>query len=93
MVLAWVDRFGSRSIRARRAADLAAPFVTTSDVAVYEHPRPEGVSADTGDMLASMGLWNFGLPYAEALPDGDAMVVYYAGEAGALDVRWARLRC
>lgn len=92
IVLAWVDRFDSRSIRARQAADIAAPFMASSDVTVYQHPRPEAASADTGDMLASMGMWNFGLPYAEALPDGDAMVVYYAGEAGALDVRWARLR-
>ena len=92
IVLAWVDRFGSRSIRARQALDVAAPFPASSEVTVYQHPKPEAASADTGDMLASMGLWNFGLPYAEALADGDAMVVYYAGEAGALDVRWARLR-
>ena len=78
--------------RARQAVDVAAPFPASSEVAVYQHPKPEAASADTGDMLASMGLWNFGLPYAEALADGDAMVVYYAGEAGALDVRWARLR-
>jgi hypothetical protein len=39
-----------------------------------------------------MSLWIFGLPYAEALPDGDVLVAYYAGEAAALDIRWARLR-
>lgn len=92
IVLAWVDRFGSQSIRARHAAELAAPFPEATDVAVYAHPRPEATTSDTGDMLASMGLWNFGLPYAEALPDGDALVVYYAGDATALDIRWARLR-
>ncbi len=92
MVLAWVDRFGSQSIRARRAHAIDAPFAAATDVTVYQHPRAQTASTDTGDMLASMGLWNFGLPYAEALPDGDALVVYYAGETGALDVRWARLR-
>jgi hypothetical protein len=92
VILAWVDRFGSRSIRARFAPDLAAPFDPSTDIAVYQHPRPQSASVDTGDMLASMGMWNFGLPYAEALPGGDAMVVYYAGEAAALDIRWARLR-
>ncbi len=90
VVLAWVDRFGSRSIRARRAADIAAPFA--DEVVVYAHPQPEAASSDTGEMLASMGMWNFGLPSATALPDGDVLVVYYAGETGALDVRWARLR-
>ena len=38
-----------------------------------------------------MSVWSFGLPYAEALPDGDVMAVYYAGDAGCMDVRWARL--
>lgn len=27
-----------------------------------------------------------------ALPDGDVLVVYYAGEPKALDVGWAKLR-
>lgn len=91
-VLAWVDRFGSTSIKARLAASLDAPFDPASEVVIYQHPRPEAGSADTGDMLASMDVWSFGLPFAEALPDGDVLVVYYAGEATALDVRWARLR-
>jgi hypothetical protein len=39
-----------------------------------------------------MGVWTFGLPYAEALPDGDVLVVYYAGNDQTLDIRWARLR-
>ena len=92
VVLAWVDRFGSRSIRARRATSIDAPFLAASEVAVYKHPDPQAASGDTGDMLASMNVWSFGLPYAEALPDGDALVVYYAGEADALNIRWARLR-
>jgi hypothetical protein len=38
-----------------------------------------------------MGLWSFGLPYAETLPDGTVMVMYYAGNATQMDIRWARL--
>ena len=91
-MLAWVDRFGSQSIRARAAKSIDAPFDPASDVVVYRHGATEGGSSDTGDMLASMGLWSFGLPYAEALPNGEALVVYYAGSASALDVRWARLK-
>ena len=46
---------------------------------------------NTGDLLAEMGLWNFGLPFAEPLPDGDVLVVYYEGEAAQMQVSWARL--
>lgn len=91
VVLAWVDRFGSQSIRARLATSLDAPFDAASEVVIYQHGQGEAASSDTGDMLASMDLWSFGLPYAETLPNGDVLVVYYAGEPTALDLRWARL--
>jgi hypothetical protein len=93
VVLAFVDRFGSQSIRARHASALDAPFDPASDVVIYTHANSSaGTDVSTGDALASMDLWSFGLPYAEALPDGDVLVVYYAGDAQGLDVRWARLR-
>jgi hypothetical protein len=38
-----------------------------------------------------MSVWNFGLPFAEALPDGDVIVVYYEGTASSLKASWARL--
>jgi hypothetical protein len=92
VVLAYVDRFGSKSIRARYAPALDAPFEAGSEVVIYSHAQAEAASSDTGDMLASMDLWSFGLPFAEVLPDGDVLVLYYAGEPKALDIRWARLR-
>ncbi len=92
IVIAWVDRFGTQSIRARYAPALDAPFDPASEVVIYQNGHGEAASSDTGDMLTSMDVWSFGLPYAEALPDGDVLVVYYAGEPGALDVRWVRLR-
>ncbi|RYE10736.1 MAG: exo-alpha-sialidase [Hyphomicrobiales bacterium] len=91
MVLAWVDRFGTKSIRARYAPAIDAPFDPASEVVIYTHGAGEAASADTGDMLASMDLWSFGLPFAEVLPNGEVLVFYYAGEPKALDVRWARL--
>lgn len=90
VVLAWVDRFGTRSIRARLARSIDAPF--QDEVEIYAHAKAQAASSDTGDMLASMDVWSFGLPSATALPDGDVLVVYYAGEPKALDVRWAKLR-
>ena len=91
VVLAWVDRFGTQSIRARYAPAIDAPFSPDSEVVIYTHGAGEAASADTGDMLASMDLWSFGLPFAEVLPGGDVLVFYYAGEPKALDIRWARL--
>ena len=38
-----------------------------------------------------MSLWSFGLPFAETLPDGSVMVVYYAGDAESMSCYWARL--
>jgi hypothetical protein len=91
MVLAFVDRFGTRSIRARHAPAIDAPFEASGEVVLYTHGQSQASSTDTGDMLASMDVWSFGLPYAETLPDGDVLVLYYAGEPKALDIRWARL--
>ena len=92
VVLAWVDRFGSRSIRARQASAIDAPFDARSEVAVYEHQMSATATDNTGELLSDMKLWSFGLPYAEALPNGDALVAYYAGTEASLDIHWSRLR-
>jgi hypothetical protein len=91
VVLPWVDRFGTHSIRARVAAEMAAPFDAESEVVIYTHGEAAEQGDDTGALLAEMGLWSFGLPYAEALPDDSALVMYYAGNATQMDIRWARL--
>lgn len=102
VVLAWVDRFGSRSIRARSAASIEAPFEPATEVVLFEAAPAAPVAAapavgssageTTGEALVEMGTWSFGLAYAEALPDGDVGVVHYApGPNGGIDVRWVRL--
>jgi len=92
-VLAWVDRYGSRSIRARMAASLDGVFDPVSEVVLFEAAAPARETADTATMLTDMSLWSFGLPYAEALPGGEeALVVYYAGTPERMDIRWARLK-
>jgi len=99
VVLAWVDRFGSRSIRARSAASIEAPFEPETEIVLFEAapaaaaPAVASSSSETtGEALVEMGTWSYGLAYAEALPDGDVGVVHYApGPAGGIDVRWLRL--
>ncbi|PXA96214.1 hypothetical protein DMC47_18050 [Nostoc sp. 3335mG] len=94
VVLAWVDRFGSRSIRARLAPAIDATFDAESEVELHALARGGGETgaAAVGEALANMDLWSYGLPSATTLPDGDAMVVFYAGRPDAMDIRWARLR-
>lgn len=90
-VLGWVDRYGSQSIRVRAAASADADFAASSEVVIYEAQQAAAQTSDTGGMLVDMSRWSFGLPYCEALPNGEAMVVYYAGTPGNMSIRWARL--
>jgi hypothetical protein len=95
VVLPWVDRFGSHSIRVRAARTIDAPLEAGTELELYriEIPAKQSSSATaTGELLADMGLWTFGLPYAEQMPDGDVLVAYYAGTATRMDIRLARLR-
>jgi len=89
-ILAWVDRFNTQSIRARLAPAIDGAFDPDSEVVLYTHPAP---TEDDTDQTGALGfsVWSFGLPYAETLPDGDVLVVYYAGTETAMDIHWARL--
>jgi hypothetical protein len=98
VVLAWVDRFGSRSIRARLAQRPDGPFESDTEVELYQHAaRPnvnaytEATASQTGALLAEMGTWNYGLPYAEAVSDGSVLVTYYEPAQQGTQVAWARL--
>jgi hypothetical protein len=95
VILPWVDRFGSRAICARVAPAIDRAFDPESEIVLYTlgESTPRGPDDDsTGALLAEMSLWTFGLPYAEALSDGDVLVVYYAGSEMAMDICWARLQ-
>jgi hypothetical protein len=95
VVLAWVDRFHTRSIRARLAVTVDAPFLPESEVILYElksdAPKTAAGAGDTGELLAEMGIWSFGLPFAEVLADGEVMVVYYEGDPSSMRACWVRL--
>ena len=91
-VLAWVDRFHSGSIRARRAEAIDRPFTPEREVVLYEHEkRQTHQMADTGALLGDMGLWTFGLPFCEALTNNEVMIVYYGGDLISTNCYWARL--
>lgn len=95
IVLPFVDRFGTQSIRARAAADIAGAFSPASEVVVFAQQSNRQVNSHTGDTasaLVDMSIWNYGLPASEILPSGDVIVGYYAGHSQAMDSRWVRLR-
>jgi len=95
VVLPWVDRFGSHSIRVRAARGIDAPLEAGTELELYRietAARKESPEISTGELLADMGLWTFGLPFAERMPDGDVLVAYYAGVATHMDICLARLQ-
>lgn len=92
VVLAWVDRFDSQTIRARIAPSIDAPFDPATEIEIFApNQNSTNRSKDTGDLLADMSIWNFGLPYAEALPDGDVLVTYYTGTLEEMNLCWVCL--
>ncbi len=94
IVLPYVDRFYSQSIKARWAADAAAPFTQESEVVIHQHQTNAAKSAHTGattNTLVDMAAWCYGLPYSERLPNGEVLVLYYAGTNEAMNACWARI--
>lgn len=92
VLLPYVDRFGSRSIRARLAGAVDAPFDPATEVVIYSQEQDAAGQTDsTSELLSEMNLWTFGLPYAETLSDGTALVVYYAGDDETMNIYWARI--
>ena len=90
VVLPWVDRFNTHSIRARLAPAIDAPFDLDSELVIHEQINPSEGDVNQGGALG-LSVWSFGLPFADLLPNGDVLVVYYAGSEEAMDVKWARL--
>lgn len=92
IVLAWVDRYGTQTIRARLAAKVDGPFLEETEVILYSHKQPQAErAANTGQQLTEMTAWTYGLPFAEVLPSGDVIVVFYAGTDTSMAPNWCRL--
>ena len=61
LLLVYVDRFGTRAIRAALSHDLGRSFV--EDMPIYRHPAAEqeqGSGATSANYLQDMELWTFG---------------------------------
>jgi hypothetical protein len=73
------------------AAHADVPFKPETEVVLLDRGRPATSTSTTSEMLADMSIWTFGLPYAEALPDGSVLVLYYAGDSRSMGIHWVRL--
>lgn len=89
LVLPYVDRFGAGRICARLASFPARDF--GAPVVLYQHDDAGGASSAGDKTLAQMPRWSYGLPWAEVLPGGDVLVLWYAGTPDRMDIHWARL--
>ncbi len=92
--LVYVDRTGSPVIKMRVSGDGGRTFPESTEAIVYQTDTASQTWAKKSmqDAWAEMGKFSIGLPATAVLPNGDTLVVFYAGRHTDLtDVRWARL--
>jgi len=90
IVLVTVDRHGTGTIDARLSADGGASWDGTPPLTVYSHASAVEGSGRL-EKFTDWDKWDFGRPQAALLPDGDVMVVYYAGVGQRTGIHWARI--
>jgi hypothetical protein len=93
LVLAWVDRFQTQSIRVCQADAVDKPLRRETELILYQLNGNGGGTrfSSTGELLSNISLWTFGHPYVEPLSDGTVMVVYYSGSINVIGISWVQL--
>ncbi len=95
VAMVYVDRTDVPTIKVRASGDGGRTWPEATEV-VIDRAVVERQTRDKRvmqDAWAEMGEFSLGLPDTALLPDGDLLVVYYAGPRTDLtDVRWARVR-
>ena len=95
LVAVYARRQDPPGIHAALSRDFGATWDAGSDVVVYDSTAGTELGASgaraIGDYWDDMVAWRFGHPRGVALPTGEIVVVYYAGDDLAKSVRWARL--
>jgi hypothetical protein len=94
LAMVYVDRTGAPAIRCRISADGGHTWSTETTQTLYESVLPSQTVRKDGmaDAWAEMGKFSVGLPATASLPNGDLLVVYYAGEdTDHTSVEWVRV--
>ena len=91
ILLPWVDRFGSATIRAAIGDGPDARLDSAGSCVLHQQAGSRTHAPETAALLTEMDRWAFGLPFATAVPDGTALVLHYAGTPDATDIVWTRI--
>jgi hypothetical protein len=94
LAMVHVDRTGAPAIRCRVSGDGGRTWPAEPILTLYESVLPSQTVRKDGmaDAWSEMGKFSVGLPATAALPEGDVLVVYYAGPAAdRTSVEWVRL--
>jgi hypothetical protein len=92
--MVYVDRSGAPMIKMRTSRDGGRTWPDDSEI-VLEQPRLASqtwAKKSMQDAWAEMGRFSLGLPATARIPNGDVLVVYYAGPStDQTDIQWVRL--
>jgi hypothetical protein len=95
IVMVYVDRHGPPVIKARASSDDGRTWPKATEMVVHEARAASQTREKSSmeDAWAEMAAFSVGLPATALLPDGDVLVVYYAGpETDRTSIEWVRIR-
>jgi hypothetical protein len=93
--LVYVDRTSAPTIKLRLSEDRGRTWPGDTETVVYagEQSQTWSDKGTMGDTWDEMGEFSVGLPHCDLTPDGDLLVVYYAGpRTDETGIEWVRLR-
>lgn len=90
IVLVSVERQAARTVSARVSTDCGKSWSSEPVLTIYSR-SPSGGTARGSEDFSDWSKYDFGRPQAVLLPDGDVMVVYYAGSEKRTSIYWARV--
>ncbi len=95
IAMVYVDRTGAPAIKLRLSGDGGKTWPRSSEIVLYQ----TGLGSQSARKSSLQEAWtemekfSLGLPAAARLPEGDILVIFYAGpEPDLTDIRWLRVR-
>lgn len=95
LAMVYVDRTESPAIKMRVSHDGGRTWPDKTEGIIFQSEIGSQIKekGSMQDAWAEMGKYAVGLPATTPLPDGNFLVVYYAGpQTDMTDIRWARVR-
>ena len=92
--MVYVDRTGAPAIRLRISRDGGESWPADTVATIYESVLPGQTTRKEGmaDAWSEMGKFSVGLPATALDPDGEIIVLYYAGpDTDHTNVEWAKV--